>query len=284
MNQELKVTIYSPESAAKHPLKLIREIFNDFIEGRELAWRLFIRNTKAMYRQSILGLTWAFIPPLITALVWIFLNGQKVFKVDAPPVPYPVFVMTGTILWSLFTESLLKPLQIVAASKAMLVKINFPREALLLTGIYEVLFSFLIKTVLLIGVMIWFSVIPTASIFLVPFGVLMLMLLGYSIGVLLTPLGLLYGDVQRALQPLIQFGFYLTPIIYPVNKDGLMGVVTKVNPVVPLLETTRLWLSKGFVSDLDGFYVVSILVFFLAFISIVLYKLAMPHIIERVGS
>jgi len=107
--------------------------------ARELAWRLLVRNISAQYRQSLLGYAWAFIPPLFASLIWIFLHSQRILGIGDTGMPCPVFVIIGTVLWQTFTEALNSPLQMVNQSKAMLAKINFPREALILTGVGPVL-------------------------------------------------------------------------------------------------------------------------------------------------
>src|SRR5690606_6157163 len=133
---------------------------------RELAWRLFVRNFSAMYRQSILGFVWALIPPLLTALVWVFLNGQRIINVEDPGVPYPAFVLTSVLLWSVFAQSLVTPITSVLQGKSILVKINFPRESLVLAGLLQVLFDLLVKLVLAAFVLIIFKVTPAPTFWL----------------------------------------------------------------------------------------------------------------------
>ncbi len=77
----LPLTVYTPESPLKNPARLLREMFRDLLASRELAWRLFVRDTSAQYRQSILGYAWAFIPPLVASLPFVFLNSQGVVAI-----------------------------------------------------------------------------------------------------------------------------------------------------------------------------------------------------------
>ena len=91
----------------------------DLRASRELAWRLLVRNISAQYRQTLLGYVWAFLPPIVTTLVWVFLNAQKIFDVGETGVPYPVYVLTGTILWQVFVDAMNSPLrQVDGESKA----------------------------------------------------------------------------------------------------------------------------------------------------------------------
>jgi lipopolysaccharide transport system permease protein len=148
----LPTRIYTPASPLAQPGLLWREMLQDLWAGRELAWRLAVRDISAQYRQSALGVLWALIIPLSDTAVWLFLTGSKVVQVAATPVPYPVFVFTGTLLWSILIDALNAPLMQVNANKALLAKINFPREALILSGIYQTLFNGAIKLGILLVV------------------------------------------------------------------------------------------------------------------------------------
>ena len=95
----LPIRTYTPESPLASPAKLWREMLNDFWAGRELAWRLAVRDVSAQYRQSALGVLWALINPLSTTAVWLFLSNSRLVQVADTGLPYPIFVFTGTLLW-----------------------------------------------------------------------------------------------------------------------------------------------------------------------------------------
>jgi lipopolysaccharide transport system permease protein len=232
----------------------------------------------------LLGYAWAFVPPIFTSLIWIFLQSQKVLGVGDTGMPYVVFVITGTVLWQTFVEALNSPLQMVNESKSMLTKINFPREALILAGVGQVLFNFAIRALLLVAVMLYFHVTPNASLLLVPLGVLALIGLGVSIGLFLTPIGMLYQDIGRGLGFATAAWFFLTPVIYPVPKASFAATLIELNPVTPLLVTTREWLVIGQSSMLPGFLWVSVGSLILLLFACVQYRIAMPHLISRMSA
>lgn len=279
-----KVTVYTPESGLKKPGKLLRDMFSDLENSYELGWRLFRRNMKGMYRQSLLGLLWAFIPPIMTTLVWVFLNGQRIINIEDPGIPYPAFVLTSTLLWSVFAQSLMMPNSAVNSGKAIMKKINFPKESLLISGFLQIGFDFIVKLILIIAVFVVFKVQPSMTIFLAPFGIIALVLLGTSIGLLLLPLSMLYTDVQRLLGAIVPFWMLLTPVIYPTPRAGLGVLLNKFNPVAPILTTTRDWMFTGHVENLGSFIVISVIVLIMTFFGLILFRLAIPFIIERSGS
>lgn len=285
MAKKEKITIYSSEAPRLSLISYLQDIVNSLPQAHELGFRLFKRNLKALYRQSLLGFAWALLPPLATAGLWIFLRGNNVISVQDTGVSYPVFVITGTMLWQIFSEAILAPLSQVIDNKIMLSKINIPREGLLLSGLYQIIFNTLIKILLLAFVFLFFhQTISLSSLIFVPVGLLAIILAGFSIGLLLTPLGMLYQDINRGLGVLLPFFMYLTPTVYPVSRLGLMGLVMKFNPIATFITQTRNWLTAQPVFDMEFFWAY-IFAFTLVFlVALVIYRLSMPIIIERIGS
>ena len=227
---------------------------------------------------------WAFLPPIATTLIWVFLNAQKIFHVGETNVTYPVYVLTGTLVWQVFVDAMNSPLRLVSSSKAMLVKINFPREALILAGIGEVLFNFTIRLILLVGIYFWFKIPVPGTILFAPLGILALIALGLMIGLFLTPLSVLYQDIQFGIGILTQLLFFLTPIVYPPPTSWPASLLVKANPIAPVLVTTRDWLTTGNTFYLGEFLVVSGTTFLLILFGWVLYRIAMPHLIARISA
>jgi lipopolysaccharide transport system permease protein len=281
---ESRITIYTPDSLLASPRRMAREMLFDLASSRELAWRLTVRDLSAQYRQTFLGFFWAIILPLANTLVWIFLSRSGVVNVSDTPLPYPVYVFTGTMLWAILMDALNAPLQMVTASKIMLAKINFPREALVVAGIYQTIVNALIKVALLLIALLVMGIHPDWSLLLFPIGVLALVLVGTLIGLALTPVGLLYADVGKAIPLLMQFLMYLTPVVFAMPKDGLPATLFQLNPLTPLILTARDWLTGFTPEHLGYFVVVNVVSIVLLFMFWVVFRLAMPILIERIGS
>ena len=284
MNRSLKETVYTPDSELLNFGALLRNMWRDLLASRELAWSLLVRELHSQYRQSMLGYAWALVPPVFTSIIWIFLHTQDVFGIGDVGVSYVAFVVTGLVLWQSFVESLNMPLRMVNSSKSMLSKINFPREALILAGMGQALFNFLVRSLLLIAVLVWYRVDLHTSILLVPLGVLSLIALGAAVGLFLTPLGVLYHDVGRGLGFATQAMFFLTPVVYPVPKTSFAGTLIELNPVSPLLVCTREWLLTGQGTLLQNFGWVMVGTAVLLFVAWVQFRIAMPHLISRMSS
>jgi len=278
------ITVYTPDSMLANPIHLVKSMIRDLLDSRELAWRLTVRDLSAQYRQTYLGFLWAIILPLANTLVWIFLNSSGVVNVGETPLPYPIYVFTGTMLWSILMEALNAPLQMAISSKSMLAKINFPREALLVAGIYKTLFNGLIKVALLLAALLLVGIYPSWSILLFPVALASLILVGTVIGLMLTPVGLLYIDVGKAIPLLAQFLMYLSPVVFLMPKEGLSATLFQINPFTPLILTARDWLT-GFTPEyLDYFVLVNLVSLFLLAVFLIVFRLTMPILIERMGN
>jgi homopolymeric O-antigen transport system permease protein len=278
------VTIYSPESPLQAPGRFVREMVADLVACRELAWRLFVRDLSAQYRSSVLGYVWVFVPPLIASLPFVYLNSAGVLKVGDTPIPYAAYATVGTIIWQTFVDALNSPLKSANAARSILTRISFPREAILLSGLLHVGFSFLARLVLLVMVFAVFGLVPAATAPLFFVGMASVGLTGFMVGLLLTPIGLLYGDVQHTLPIASTFLMLLTPVIYPVPASGLAAMVAAINPLTPLVTTTRDWLTTGSAPHVGGFVVVSIVTMTFLLLGWIAYRLALPHLIARLGN
>jgi lipopolysaccharide transport system permease protein len=280
----MKVTIYTPESSIRSPKKMVKDMFSDLLDSRNLAWQLTVRDIKAQYRQSALGMLWALILPLANTVTWIFLNMTGIVKLDSTGIPYPLYVFSGTLLWSIFMESLQAPLNLTTAAKGMLSKINFPREAIILSGIYQSAFNGLIKVALIMATFLIFGVYPGWNLLLFPFAFLSLILAGTAIGLFLTPVGMLYTDMGRAIPLAFQFLMYVTPIVFPIPKTGWVCVLFSYNPLTQLFMVCRDWLSGTATHFLNGFLLVNLFMLVLLFLTWLVYRLVMPIIIERMNA
>ena len=284
LNKRSPTIVYTPESQLKHPIQLFTQMWRDLLACRELAWQLLIRNISAQYRQSFLGIFWAFAPPIVTAIGFTFANNAKIVNIGATDIPYPAYVMFSMALWQTFAEAINGPLQAVTSAKQMLSRINFPREALILAKLGEVFFNFGIKLILIVAIFLWFQIPITWNIILAPVALIHLVILGTFFGLLLAPLGALYNDISKSLTLIIGLWLFLTPVVFPIPQGGGLAKIVQLNPVTPLLVTTRELATTGVVSNPSAFWVASIFAIVGLLLAWVVYRLAMPFVVERMSS
>ncbi len=280
----LEEKIYSAHARIGHLSVFFHSMATDLWNARHLAWRLFIREISQRYRQSIFGILWILLPPLATALVFVFLNANKILNIGETDIPYPVYVLLGTLLWQVFTESVLAPLKAFESCTSIMIKINMPREAPILAGAAQVLFFMGVQMILAVGALIWFGVHFSPAILLAPLAILALVIMGSAIGIFLVPLGALYKDVGEGSAMLLRFAFFLTPIVYPPPQAWPWSLLVSINPVVPLLQGARDLMAKGYIADMTPFWfacgggVVALL------LALFFYRIAIPVVLERMGA
>lgn len=281
---DLPVRVITPHNGMEAFTDAIKSLKRDFPQSRALAWRMLLRDTRAMYRQSLLGYVWLFLPPLATVLVWVLLNSSSLVNIDAGNVPYPLFVITGTVLWTAFNASVMAMQEIMGSARSMLSKINFPHEALIMTALGKALLNSMIPALLLVPAIFIYGGSLLVSALLFPLGFLALILLGCAVGLLFVPIGALYGDVGRAIQLALRFGFFVTPVIYALPDSGLTRTLLLWNPVTAPLVSSRSWLVGGESVLAVETALVFTISLALLIVATIMFKVVMPHLIERLNS
>ena len=285
MNDERNTTDpviqYSAESEISNPINLIRGMLRDFSAGRELAGRLFVRNLRGLYRQTLLGLFWAFLPPIVNTAFWVFLREADVFDTGKMPINSTIFILTGMIFWQAFIEAFQMPIDVINKNRNMISKLNFPRESLLMVGFGEVLFNFTIRSLLLIPACLWFQFVPPATIVLMPIAALGLVFVGAGLGLMLMPIGALYQDVGRFIGLATPFWMILTPVVY-MPLTGFPGsLLNWLNPASPLLILARDWALIGSTEHAGAAIAFGIASVALMLIGLVVYRVSIPVLVER---
>lgn len=287
-SSSLAVTSYSPESPLRNPFKLVRDIFSDTWRTRELIGMLFVRDLKAAYRQTYLGYIWILLPAIATTAVWYYMTSQGLIKVDKTDIPYPAHVMIGQIIWGTFTSAFGAPQLGFNGGSTVFMKLKVPPEAFIANACAKIVFDLLVKTLLVVAIfaLYWNQLTISWTILLVPLGLLTTMLFGVSLGLFMVPIGSLYTDVGRAATMTLPFLMYTTPVIFPLAEgDGLAATLMRWNPLSPLIEVTRSWLTMGTTDPnlLFGLLILIPISLVISIIGLILLRVAMPHLIVRMG-
>ena len=280
----MQIQVYSANSKS-NLWRTLKAIGREFPVAHALGFRFAERNIRARYRQSLLGIVWALLPPLATAGIWIFLNQKNIVSLHHTGSSYALFVITGTMLWSIFSSAVTMPIQSIQANAPILVKVNFPREALMITAFYEIVFTSLISLVIIVAEILIFQIPVTGYTFLFIPAVFVLIMLGMCFGLLLLPFAILYKDIQFALPAFLQIAMYATPVVYATTEWSGGFRMLALNPVSPVLVSARDWIlglqsSTGLLTL--GCIGLATMVILLA--GFILQRIAMEILIERMGT
>ena len=277
-----RVRVYSPDTIARGGLPVLREMIDEQVASRELTWRLFVRDLSAKYKQSVLGFLWAFLSPIATVAVFVLLNQSGVLDIGQTSIPYPAYALLGITIWQLFATGLTLGAGSIVAGGSIVVKINFPKECLVIAAVGQSLFEFLIQLVLLVAVFVWYQlVLPWQMIFL-PFVLLPLLALTLGLGLLLSLLDVVIRDVEKSLGILTTLLLLLTPVMYPVPSQGLLAQISHWNPLVPLIVGPRDLVITGQFPLSVSYISASLCSFAFLMVAWWLFHLAEKRIAERV--
>ena len=282
-DKKLPVTVYEKQRKI-NLVKLLGQTLTDFFGSHFLALQLTRRDVSAQYRQSYFGILWLFITPLASAAIWVFLNSSGTITITDTGIPYPVYAFSGTLIWSILLESINAPMASTNAARGIISKINFPKEALVLSGIYKLLFNSSFKVLLLVVFIFAFGVGFHWSLLLLPLVLVMAVVFGTSLGLLITPIGLLYSDVSRLISMGLSLLMYVTPVVYGIPKTGVMKTIMTYNPFTPFILTIRDVAVGGYPEFLNYFIGLTGLGIVLFFIGLVIYRVSIPVIVERLSA
>lgn len=211
----------------------------ELIRYRDLLFFLTLRGIKAKYAQSILGVSWAIIQPLVTTLVFTLVFG-RLAKVSSDGIPYLLFSYLGLWPWNYFSGTLTEASNSLITNSSMITKVYFPRLVLPLAAIFTKLLDFIIAFVVVVVLLFYFGVVPGVGVVFIPIFVLQLLFTSLGIGLILSAMAVQYRDVKHAMTFVVQILMYGAPVVYSTTAVPLeYQWVYSTNPMVGVIEGFR---------------------------------------------
>ena len=213
-------------------------------EFRELLGILVWRQVRVRYKQTALGVAWALIQPIMTMVVFSVLFG-RLANVPSDGVPYPIFAFCALLPWQLFAYSLTEASNSVVASQQLLTKVYFPRVLLPLGSVAVGLVDFALAFAVLIGLMVWYGMVPGLEVLTVPLWTLLAVATAVAVSLWLSAVNVRYRDVRYTLPFLTQLWLFATPVAYPTSiVPEPWRALYALNPMVGVVEGFR-WALVG---------------------------------------
>jgi len=241
---ELAITVIEPERGWTG-LQL-RELW----AYRELLFFLVWRDVKVRYKQTFLGAAWAILQPLAAMVVFTIFFG-RLARVGSDGLPYPLFSYTGLLPWTFFAQGLSQSSDSLVGSQNLIKKVYFPRLVIPTSSVLGGLVDFALAFVVLIGMMAWYRVVPSAAVAALPLLLLLAFATALGVGMWLSALNVQYRDVRYVVPFFIQLWLFVTPVIYPMSQVtaklaelGLPAWLYGLNPMAGVVEGFR-WALLG---------------------------------------
>ena len=213
--------------------------FDELYSYRDLFWFLIWRQLKVRYAQSAIGIGWAIIQPLFSMLVFTVIFG-KLAEIDSNGAPYALFSLAALLPWTYFSNSVTDGIASLVTEANMLKKIYFPRILLPISAVVAKLIDLGIASVMMAILMIIYQQLPTTQIFLLPLGILLMVITASGISIWLTALAVQYRDVKHAISFILQIAMYASPVVYSVSIiPAQWQLFYGINPMVGVIELFR---------------------------------------------
>lgn len=222
-------------------------------------WAMYIQDLKYRYSMALLGWFWFFIGPLLTVLPYIALGKHFEMGAKGSNVRYEVYALVGAMLWQVFWSAVNLPQMMLRRFKRYLREINIPPGLILMVCAFGILTNSVVQIAVLIGTIL-VSMSITPSFLLGMLTIPVLMLCGFSIGIFIAPVGIIYRDFRYGMTYLSTLFLMTSPIFYAIPEHGFLRAINLCNPVTYLIGVPRDWFIGEFHWN-DLFFLPSVLVF-----------------------
>jgi len=213
--------------------------FRELVAYRDLFYFLVWRDIKVLYAQTVLGIGWAILNPLIQILIFAVIFG-KVAKIPTDGIPYILFSSVAVIPWAYMSEAMNSSSQSLVTGSNVLGKVYFPRVIFPMTPILAKLVDFSISLVILLPIMIYYKVPLTWNLVYLPFLLVLMVCVPAGVGLLLSALAIRFRDVKFALPFVIRMLIYSAPILYTASSiPEQYRLIYSLNPIVAVVEGFR---------------------------------------------
>jgi lipopolysaccharide transport system permease protein len=206
---------------------------------RELLYFLAWREVKVRYKQTVIGVAWAILQPLMTMFIFTLIFGTFV-KIPSDGIPYPLFAYAGLLPWTYFSEATVRSSGSLVSDANLLRKVYFPRLIIPLAAAITPAVDLALAFLVMLGLMVWYGVTPTANALFLPLFLALAFAIALAVGLWLSALNVKYRDIRHTVPFVVQVWMYATPIVYPISMvPENWRFVLALNPMAGIIEGFR---------------------------------------------
>jgi ABC-type polysaccharide/polyol phosphate export permease len=248
-------------------LHAIRHLINEIWNYRSHIRIIFKGRFRASYSGTGLGIFWNYALPLVPLTVYWFLSVLRVFP-NFEGVDGATFITFGVTLWFLFAGCVQIPMQVIQSRNKESMKTNFPLSASIVSEFAQLLFDTMVRIILVSIIIVSSQSWPTAQGLMLPFMLLPALFLFTGIGVVLGILNVIYNDVSRVVNIILQYGIFVSGVIFPLYDIGILSVFNSINPFAIFIDASRSIVFQGVINNLQNYLIASGLAFIFFAVSI----------------
>ena len=260
-----------------------KNYFRDLWRYKELFYFLAWRDILVRYKQTVIGVAWSIIRPILTMVVFTIIFG-KIAKLPSADAPYPILVFTALLPWQFFSNALQESSNSLISNANMISKIYFPRIIMPISSMIVALVDFAISFILLAIIMGFYRFVPSWKIVFMPLFLLLAIIVSTGAGLLVSALNVKYRDFRYIVPFIIQFGLYISPVGFSSNTiPGKWRILYSLNPMVGVIDGFR-WsiIGKGVQFYMLGFVISIILTLILFIVAIIYFRKTEKTFADRI--
>lgn len=241
------IVVYEPDQRARLGFVLSwKAMIENVVNSRELIWQLFKRDLLAGSKQSVLGILWIVISPLVGIVSWVLMNEAGVLHPGALDIPYPLYVLFGTAIWGLFMAFYSAAASSLTSVGGLLVQAKFSHEALVAQQMAHTVIVVIVNMLLLLSVWGIFGATFHWSVLLFPFSLIPMFLLGTGIGMVVSVFAVLIRDMTKTITTLLGLAMFMTPVVYAADvQSAWLQRLIAWNPLTYLVGGARDLVLQG---------------------------------------
>ena len=279
----MKTTVYKPSRRNEMSfIQTLVEIFNNLKESKFMIFQMFTRDFTVGYKKSFLGIIWVVISPLVSVVAWIFLQKAGLLQPGKTEVPYPVYVLVGTLTWGYFLGIYSAGLGTLGAGKKLAFQVKFPHEAMFFKGVLLFSANYLIRFVIVMIAISFLGVFPSWKIVFVPLVALPVFFLAGSVGLVLSLFSIVTSDVKRVSGVVTKFLIWTVPVLYSSNVENpLLGMIVNGNPLTYLICSMRDMILYGTLYNPPVYFAISAISFIMFLISWRIFFVSEQQLVEK---
>jgi lipopolysaccharide transport system permease protein len=225
--------------------KTEKEYWRDLWRYRELFYFLSWRDLLVRYKQTVVGVSWSLIRPILTMLILTVVFG-RLGKMPSGGSPYPLLVMCGMLPWMFFSSAISDSGSSLVSNANLISKIYFPRLIIVVSSVITSFIDFLISALFMVGLMIWYRFVPPAAVLLLPLFTLLAFGASLGIGLWIAALMVRFRDFRFIVPFIVQFGLYLSPVGFQSSiVPARYRLLYSLNPMVGIIDGFRWSLLGG---------------------------------------
>ena len=236
----------------------------NFYKYRNLMYEIIRKNIKLQYRDSVLGIFWTFLQPLLTTIVLVVIFGNVFGKSSDGVVNYPIYLLCGRLLYEFYSQSTKRAMRSIRNSASVIKKVYVPKYIYPVANAISNFVTFCISLTVLVCFIVFFYATGnnpphiTGYVFLTPVPIIILLVLSIGIGLILCTLDVFFKDIDYLYEVFCLLLFYMTPIVYRVNslkiENVYFNLALKANPLYSITEMFRCCVLYGRLFDINHLY------------------------------